>query len=61
MNIAVVGYGRMGKEIAQIAPQYNTNIVSIIDPIAPEAQYKQIVPEAVEAADVVLEFTSPSA
>lgn len=59
MNIAVVGYGRMGKEVARLAPSQNVTVVATVDPVAPEAQFDTISPEALKSADVVLEFTTP--
>lgn len=32
MNIALIGYGKMGKMLAELAPLYEMNITSIIDP-----------------------------
>jgi 4-hydroxy-tetrahydrodipicolinate reductase len=51
----------MGKEIVRLAPSQNLSVVATIDPSAPEAQFDRIAPEALESADVVLEFTTPDA
>ncbi|HEX7414676.1 MAG TPA: 4-hydroxy-tetrahydrodipicolinate reductase [Bacteroidia bacterium] len=55
MNIALFGYGKMGKEIEQIALQRNHTIVLKIDkdtiPAITQAQLKQ--------ADVAIEFSTP--
>lgn len=57
MKIALIGYGKMGKEIEQIAKDRGHNIVSIIDVNNPE----DFTSEAFKSADVAIEFTTPSA
>jgi len=61
MNIAVVGYGRMGKLIEQVAKERALQISSIIDPFHPEATHKQINAESMEGVDVCICFTQPDA
>lgn len=61
MEIAIIGYGRMGREIERLAPQRGINVRSIIDPVAQGAQFKEITPEALQGVDVAIEFTSPEA
>lgn len=55
MNIALVGYGKMGQAIEKIAKDRGHNIVSIIDLSNPE----DINSDAFKSADVAIEFTSP--
>ena len=57
MNIALIGYGKMGRMIEQIFKERGHNIVSIIDL---DNQQDFDSPEFA-SADVAIEFTSPSA
>ncbi len=61
MKIALVGYGKMGKEIAKICQKRKHTVVAIIDPTDPGATHKSINADSLKDADVVIEFTSPSA
>lgn len=56
MKIALIGYGKMGKEIEKIAISRGHEIVSIIDVNNPEDFYS----EAFKSAAVAIEFTAPS-
>jgi len=55
MKIALIGYGKMGKEIEQIAVNRGHSIVLTIDITNPE----DFTPENLAKADVAIEFTSP--
>ncbi len=55
MKLALIGYGKMGREIEKIAVSRGHQIVSIID-INNEADFDS---EAFKSADVAIEFTSP--
>ena len=55
MKIALIGYGKMGKMIEQIALSRGHEIVSIID-IDNQEEFDS---EAFASADVAIEFTSP--
>ena len=57
MKIAVIGYGKMGKMIEQIAKDRGHEIVSIID-IGNQEDFDS---EAFASADVAIEFTAPQA
>ena len=57
MKIALIGYGKMGKMIEQIAISRGHEIVSIID-IDNQEDFES---EAFASADVAIEFTSPTA
>lgn len=57
MKIALIGYGKMGKMIEQIALQRGHEIVSIIDI---DSQENFDSPEF-KSADVAIEFTAPQA
>lgn len=55
MKIALIGYGKMGRMIEQIALQRGHEIVSIID-IDNQEEFGS---EAFRSADVAIEFTTP--
>ncbi|MDR1503012.1 MAG: 4-hydroxy-tetrahydrodipicolinate reductase [Prevotella sp.] len=55
MNIALIGYGKMGHEIEKIAVSRGHNIVSIIDVNNPD----DFGSPAFKSADVAIEFSTP--
>ncbi|MEO6288504.1 MAG: 4-hydroxy-tetrahydrodipicolinate reductase [Ginsengibacter sp.] len=55
MNIALIGYGKMGKAIEEIALQKGHNIVLKID----DQNLDSLTRENLEKADVAIEFTIP--
>lgn len=55
MNIAIVGYGRMGKEIEQVALERGHSIVLIVD----EKLKESVSEEAYSNVDVAIEFSMP--
>ncbi|MDD4921133.1 MAG: 4-hydroxy-tetrahydrodipicolinate reductase [Bacteroidales bacterium] len=55
MNIALIGYGKMGHEIERIAVERGHSIVSTIDINNPE----EFDSDNFRSADVVIEFTRP--
>ncbi|MBQ8154416.1 MAG: 4-hydroxy-tetrahydrodipicolinate reductase [Prevotella sp.] len=57
MKIALIGYGKMGKMIEQIALDRGHEIVSIID----IDNQKDFDSDAFKSADVAIEFTAPQA
>ena len=59
MNIAIIGYGKMGKEIERIAIARGINIVSIIDPNDKNANFREIDEKSMKDADVCIDFTRP--
>jgi 4-hydroxy-tetrahydrodipicolinate reductase len=59
VNIALIGYGKMGHIIEDIAKQRGHKIVSIIDPNCDRA-HKEINKETLKNADVCIDFTHPS-
>lgn len=56
MKIALIGYGKMGKQIEQIALERGHSIVSIID----ENNLKGFDSQGFKSANVAIEFTTPS-
>jgi 4-hydroxy-tetrahydrodipicolinate reductase len=57
MNIAIIGYGKMGREIARIAQLRGHQIVLIIDVDNSE----DLTAENLKQTDVAIEFSSPAA
>lgn len=55
MNIAIIGYGKMGRMIEEIAKQRGHNIVCIID----KDNQADFDSHAFASADVAIEFTTP--
>ena len=60
MKILLVGYGYMGKEIEKILLSRGHFVEGTVDPVS-EAKYKEVTPSLLEKADVVIDFSSPSA
>ncbi len=59
MNIAIIGYGKMGHIIEEIALEKGLKVVSKIDPVAEGATHKEISSESLKGVDVCIEFTAP--
>lgn len=57
MKIALIGYGKMGRTIEQIAIRRGHNIVSIIS----SNNQVDFTSDGFKSADIAIEFTSPSA
>jgi len=55
MNIALIGYGRMGREIEEMAVKKGHSVKLIID----IDNQNDLVPENLREIDVVIEFTTP--
>ena len=58
LNISIIGYGKMGKLINEIATQRGIDVVSIVDPEYVQG-YKEISEKSVGPADVCIDFTTP--
>jgi len=58
MKIAMIGYGRLGKEIKQIAEGLNHEVITI-DPSA-NADFKEINEESTNNIDVAIDFSLPT-
>lgn len=50
-KLAIVGYGKMGHLVEQLAPEYNFDVVARVNR----------TPEALEGVDVAIEFSTPEA
>ncbi len=55
MNLAIVGYGKMGRMIEQLAPDYNFKVAAKAD------QSYEITAEAFAGVDVAIDFSIPEA
>lgn len=61
MNIAIIGYGKMGREIERAAIAKGINIASIIDINDKDAIHNEINEKSMKNADVCIDFTTPNA
>lgn len=59
LRVAVIGMGRMGQAIAELAPAHDFDVVATLD--ADEVAEGGVTAEGLAAADVAIEFTVPSA
>src|SRR5687767_3358719 len=60
MNLAIVGYGKMGHLIEQLAPEYGFEVPLRLD-IGDNADGSGITTERFRGVDVAVEFSMPSA
>lgn len=60
MNLAIVGYGKMGRLIEQLAPEYGCDVRLKLDEFN-NAAYEGITPENFRGVDVAIEFSVPEA
>jgi 4-hydroxy-tetrahydrodipicolinate reductase len=60
MKIALVGYGKMGRLIEQLAPEYDCEVALKLDEFN-NAEYSGLTPENFKSIDVAIEFSVPSA
>jgi len=58
MKIAIIGYGKMGHEIDKVAKDKDMDI-TIIDPSAVGADFKEINEESMKDIDICIDFTHP--
>jgi len=61
MNIALIGYGKMGHEVEQLALSKGHRIVARCDPASRGQAHVAISQEVLQDADVCIEFTHPQA
>ena len=61
MNFALIGFGSMGQKIKEAAQSRGHNILVIVDPAHPAANYKLIADADLSGVDVVLDFSSSAA
>lgn len=60
MNLAIVGYGKMGKLIEQLAPAYNFAVTLKLDEFN-NANYEGVTAENFRGVDVAVDFSIPGA
>lgn len=60
INLALLGYGKMGKTLAQLAPQRGFEMRLVVD-IDANAQSRGITREKFKGIDVCIDFTMPEA
>lgn len=60
MRIVVVGYGKMGRLVAELAPQYGCEVAGVVDPAS--AEHTADARDARwRGVDVAIDFTTPDA
>lgn len=60
LNLALIGYGKMGRMIEGLAPEYGCTVRTIVDADR-NTDGAGITAETMEGVDVAIEFTSPEA
>lgn len=58
MNLAIVGYGKMGRLIEQLAPEYGFTVTLKLDEFN-NANYEGITPDNFRGVDVAIDFSIP--
>jgi len=61
MNIALIGYGKLGGVVKSLADSKGISIAAIIDPAVEGATAKEITEKSLTGADVCIDFTLPEA
>ncbi|MBU8914237.1 MAG: 4-hydroxy-tetrahydrodipicolinate reductase [Spirochaetales bacterium] len=65
MNIAIVGYGRMGHEVERALTARGHTVSAVVDPVSPSDGsadlYDEVSPRALGGCDVAIEFSLPEA
>jgi 4-hydroxy-tetrahydrodipicolinate reductase len=60
MRILLVGYGRMGRLVGELAPQYECEVAGIVDPQSP-SQSATLDEDRLRGIDVAIDFSLPEA
>jgi len=60
LRLAIVGYGKMGRMIEQLAPEYGFEVAARFD-VDTNARFEALTPENFAGIDVAVEFTTPEA
>ncbi len=60
VKLCLLGYGKMGKMIAALAPEFECTVVAIIDPNQKDC-YHTITAESLQDTEVCIDFSQPSA
>ncbi|MCX7047863.1 MAG: 4-hydroxy-tetrahydrodipicolinate reductase [Candidatus Sumerlaeota bacterium] len=61
MNLALFGYGRMGREVERAAAPAGHRIVATFDAKAPDAMFREATVERLAEADVCVDFSAAAA
>jgi len=61
VKIALIGYGKMGREVEQVAQKSGHPIAARIDPVSDLATTSEISSQSIGSADVCIEITHPEA
>jgi len=61
MKIALIGYGKMGREVEEVARKSGHAIAARIDPVSDLDGNSEISSQTIGGADVCVEFTHPEA
>ena len=59
MKYAIIGYGKMGKEIEKILKQKNATDIVTIDKFNPEAKFRELNEESLNGVGVAIDFSFP--
>jgi len=59
MEIAIIGYGKMGQIIKRLSEEKKHEVVSTIDPVVETAKFKELNKKSLRGADVAIDFTAP--
>ncbi|HCX59381.1 MAG TPA: 4-hydroxy-tetrahydrodipicolinate reductase, partial [Candidatus Cloacimonas sp.] len=59
-TICLIGYGKMGRMLHQLAPEKGLKVVGMVDPVWDGAA-REISRDSLNNADVAIEFSHPSA
>ncbi len=60
MNLAIVGYGKMGRLVEQLAPDYGFTVALKLDEFN-NANFEGVTPENFRGIDAAIDFSIPSA
>jgi 4-hydroxy-tetrahydrodipicolinate reductase len=60
MRILLIGYGKMGRLVGELAPQYGAEVSGVVDPLS-SAHAAGIDDPRWRGVDVAIDFTSPEA
>lgn len=61
IQLAIVGYGKMGHAVEMVARESGHSIATTIDPLTRGAEHPDITPETLAGAQVAIEFSTPGA
>jgi len=59
MNVAIVGYGRMGKELEKVLKDKKIEVSAIIDKFADGVKFKELDKISLKNVDVAIDFSMP--